>query len=104
MQIMVEELAHLGGSEVRQSMRKILEYLLTDYVAAEFSWLGQKGKRKFWQLKPPQLIIRAVRKNIRLSAATRYEVESVIKTWLRNAKERCTSKRAVTDHPPSQQD
>uniref|UniRef100_A0A2R5L443 Putative secreted protein n=1 Tax=Ornithodoros turicata TaxID=34597 RepID=A0A2R5L443_9ACAR len=55
---LVEELAQLGGSEVRQSTRKILEYLLTDYVAAEFSWLGQKGKRKFGQLKLPQLIIR----------------------------------------------
>ncbi|XP_064462501.1 uncharacterized protein LOC135373188 [Ornithodoros turicata] len=101
---LVEELAQLGGSEVRQSTRKILEYLLTDYVAAEFSWLGQKGKRKFGQLKLPHLIIRAVRKNIRLSAATRYEVESEIKTWLRHAKERCTSQRALTDHAPSQQD
>ncbi|XP_064463346.1 uncharacterized protein LOC135374291 isoform X2 [Ornithodoros turicata] len=92
---LVQELAQLGGNDVRSTTRKILEYLLTDSAASEFSWLGQKGKKKFGLLKLPQIIVRGVRANRKHSAATKDDVESTIKSWLRHAKDRLNSKAAA---------
>ncbi|XP_064477497.1 uncharacterized protein LOC135391255 isoform X1 [Ornithodoros turicata] len=94
---LVDEFSHLGGTDVRHATRSILSYLLTDTVAREYSWLGQKGKRKFSMLKFPPLIFQAVRRDKKLATATKSEVEGAIKSWLRHANERCKSKEAESE-------
>ncbi|XP_064462447.1 uncharacterized protein LOC135373097 [Ornithodoros turicata] len=94
---LVDELSHLGGTDVGQATRSILSYLLTGPAASEYSWLGQKGKKKFSTLKLPSLIFQAVRRNKKLATATKAEVETAIKSWLRHAKERCKSKEAESE-------
>ncbi|XP_064462703.1 uncharacterized protein LOC135373419 [Ornithodoros turicata] len=94
---LVKELAQLGGNDVRVATRRMLGYLMKDETAAEYSWLGKKGKRKFAFLKFPQVIVKAIRMNKNMSMATQDEVESTIKTWLRHAKERCGNKSAPDD-------
>ncbi|XP_064467205.1 uncharacterized protein LOC135378195 [Ornithodoros turicata] len=85
---LVDELSHLGGNDVGQATRNMLCYLLTDSVASEYSWLGQKGKKKFPTLKLPGIIYKAVRGNAKTSGATKVDVECAIKSWLRHARDR----------------
>ncbi|XP_064467965.1 uncharacterized protein LOC135378798 isoform X2 [Ornithodoros turicata] len=53
---LINEFAQFEGTDIEQATRNILTYLLTDSVAMEFIWLGQKGKKKFSLLKFPSLI------------------------------------------------
>ncbi|KAL3204338.1 hypothetical protein MRX96_011753, partial [Rhipicephalus microplus] len=46
----IQQLAGLGGSTFGAAARRMLELLLSLEVAVQFSWAGQKGKRKFVDL------------------------------------------------------
>ncbi|XP_064463677.1 uncharacterized protein LOC135374675 [Ornithodoros turicata] len=54
---LVRELAELGGTEFGAATRTALQYIMTDFVACEYSWKGQKGKRKFCILCFPAIIL-----------------------------------------------
>ncbi|KAL3228118.1 hypothetical protein MRX96_004035 [Rhipicephalus microplus] len=47
---LIQQLAGLGGSTFGAAARRMLELLLSLEVAVQFSWAGQKGKRKFVDL------------------------------------------------------
>ncbi|XP_077552583.1 uncharacterized protein LOC144167062 [Haemaphysalis longicornis] len=81
---LVVELSTLGGDTVAVATRKALNYIMTDEVARQYSWLGNKGKEKFCNLNIAPIIISAVRSNKKY-AATVNEVENVIKRWLQHA-------------------
>ncbi|XP_064461888.1 uncharacterized protein LOC135372103 [Ornithodoros turicata] len=89
---LVKEVAQLAGNEVGAATRTILQYLMTDEVPTEYSWKGQKGKRKFCLLHFPGVIVQAIRRNKKLTSATKDEVEGAIKNWLRHATERVNAK------------
>ncbi|XP_049270520.1 uncharacterized protein LOC119389874 [Rhipicephalus sanguineus] len=57
--VLVEELANKGGINAAACTKRILCYLLCDNLAAEFSWLGKKGKRRFSELRLASCIIRS---------------------------------------------
>ncbi|XP_075535222.1 uncharacterized protein LOC142570770 [Dermacentor variabilis] len=78
----VRELAALGGTNVSLSARRILEALMTQEVAVQYSWLGQKGK-KFLSLTTCDFIYKSVK--CTFETVKRSEVEDVVKTWLRHA-------------------
>ncbi|XP_072140705.1 uncharacterized protein [Dermacentor andersoni] len=82
---LVRELAALGGRNVSLSTRRILEALMTQEVAVQYSWLGQKGK-KFLSLTTCDLIYKSVK--CTFETVKRSEVEDVVKTWLRHAGEK----------------
>lgn len=44
---LVHQLAGLGGSAAAPATRRILEAIMSQKVAVQYSWLGQKGKKKF---------------------------------------------------------
>ncbi|XP_064458910.1 uncharacterized protein LOC135369208 [Ornithodoros turicata] len=90
--LLAQELVCIGGNDVGHATRNILAYMLTNRVAEEYSWFGQKGKKKFCTLHAPLVIFEAIRMNRKFSGATRTEVECSIKSWLRHAKERRCSK------------
>ncbi|XP_065286323.1 uncharacterized protein [Dermacentor albipictus] len=83
---LVRELAALGGRNVSLSTRRILEALMTQEVAVQYSWLGQKGKKKFLSLTTCDLIYKSVK--CTFETVKRSEVEDVVKTWLRHAGEK----------------
>lgn len=83
---LLREMSGLGGLSVAHATRRILEALMNQQVAVQYSWLGQKGKKKFGLLNVAKLIIKAVKQNF--ADATHTEVENVIKTWLRHSGER----------------
>ncbi|XP_070390712.1 uncharacterized protein [Dermacentor albipictus] len=49
--ILVHELTQLGGKDAYWATKRILSYCITDEVAAQFSWMGRKGKLSFSALK-----------------------------------------------------
>ncbi|XP_064468828.1 uncharacterized protein LOC135383181 [Ornithodoros turicata] len=93
---LIDELCRLGGNDVGHATRNILCYILTDSLAEQYSWIGQKGKRKFAVLKFPSIIFRAVRANTKTTTANKVEVETHIKAWLRHAKDREKKLASVT--------
>lgn len=44
-------MAQLGGKDAYWATKRILSYCITDEVAAQFSWMGRKGKLSFSALK-----------------------------------------------------
>nr|XP_054930724.1 uncharacterized protein LOC129386650 isoform X2 [Dermacentor andersoni] len=77
---LVWELAALGGRNVSLSTRRILEALMTQEVAVQYSWLAQKGNKKFLSLTTCDLIYKSVK--CTFETVKRSEVEDVVKTWL----------------------
>lgn len=47
----VHELKQLGGKTASKATKRMLTHLLTDELAAQFSWIGRKGKLNFSVLK-----------------------------------------------------
>lgn len=91
---LLHEFQALGGVDVSGATKRILLYLMQDRVAQNYSWVGNKGKRKFCNLAVTPIIIDAVRSN-KLFTATVNEVEGVIKKWLQHASCRLKLKQAV---------
>ncbi|XP_065309830.2 uncharacterized protein [Dermacentor albipictus] len=87
--ILVHELTQLGGKDAYWATKRILSYCITDEVAAQFSWMGRKGKLSFSALKIAKAIADAARKAPNATAA---DVEASIKSWLRHAPERLATK------------
>ncbi|KAM7294358.1 uncharacterized protein ISCGN_023864 [Ixodes scapularis] len=84
--LLVKELIQLGGRNPNTATKRMLAYLLTDKLAAEYSWEGKKGKKKFCKLRICQLMCAAVNK--RFTQSTKDDVEVTTKSWLRHAPER----------------
>ncbi|XP_070390972.1 uncharacterized protein [Dermacentor albipictus] len=90
----VNKLVQLGGRNPNAAVKHMLIYLFVeDKLAAEYSWHGKKGKRKFSDLRLCQhlfsmchLLCTAVRRHFPQS--TRDDVESTTKSWLHHAPER----------------
>ncbi|KAK8762505.1 hypothetical protein V5799_026228 [Amblyomma americanum] len=80
---LLHQLSGLGGTSIGSATRRMLSLLLSPKVAIKFSWLGQKGKKVFSALNVADIICRAIKKNF--AEATRNDVESVIKVWLRHS-------------------
>ncbi|XP_075735640.1 uncharacterized protein LOC142776235 [Rhipicephalus microplus] len=74
--------------------RRMLELLLSLEVAVQFSWAGQKGKRKFVDLGVTDVICKAVRRNF--PETKKNDIECVIKVWLRHAGEKLQKQRLRT--------
>ncbi|XP_077540832.1 uncharacterized protein LOC144153061 isoform X2 [Haemaphysalis longicornis] len=91
---LVHQLAGLGGSAAAPATRRILEAIMSQRVAVRYSWLGQKGKKKFSVLNVASLIIKAVKQNF--ADAKQAEIEAVIKTWLRHSGEKLKKLEAKT--------
>ncbi|XP_072141991.1 uncharacterized protein [Dermacentor andersoni] len=93
--VLVNELVQLGGRTPNAAVKRMLIYLFADKLAAEYSWHGKKGKRKFADLRLCQHLFTAVRR--RFPQSTRDDVESTTKSWLRHAPERANGREGVRD-------
>jgi hypothetical protein len=52
----VSTLAEVGGNDCKSSTRFMMKKLIKHEVAAQFSWIGQKGKMKFSDLQFPSVV------------------------------------------------
>ncbi|KAH8031278.1 hypothetical protein HPB51_015213 [Rhipicephalus microplus] len=91
---LIQQLAGLGGSTFGAAARRMLELLLSLEVAVQFSWAGQKVKRKFVDLGVTDVICKAVRRNF--PETKKNDIECVIKVWLRHAGEKLQKQRLRT--------
>lgn len=86
---LVNEFVQLGGSDGNWATKRILAYCMTDEVAAQFSWMGRKGKRSFSALKIAKVVKVAASK---APNSTPVIIEAAVKSWLRHAPERLVPK------------
>ncbi|KAM7282031.1 uncharacterized protein LOC115316529 [Ixodes scapularis] len=86
---LVHELKQLGGKTASKATKRMLTYLLTDELAAQFSWIGRKGKLNFSVLKTATAITDAAKK----LPGGKDAIEDSIKSWLRHAPERAKGQR-----------
>lgn len=82
--LLIKELIQLGERNPNSATKRMLAYLLTDKLAAEYSWEGKKGK-KFCKLRICQLMCAV---NKRFTQSTKDDDEVATKSWLRHAPER----------------
>ncbi|XP_011691888.1 PREDICTED: uncharacterized protein LOC105452470 isoform X3 [Wasmannia auropunctata] len=86
------EASKVGGKSAYEFVKRTLSQILTNELAAKYSWLGRKNKRVFQTLKLSQLLIAAGEK---VNATfTKKDIEEAIQKWLKRAKE---SKHEVLD-------
>ncbi|KAM7312887.1 protein ECT2 [Ixodes scapularis] len=76
---LVHELKQLGGKNASKATKRKLTYLLTDELAAQFSWIGRQGKLNFSMLQR--------------SPGGKDAIEDTIKSWLRHAPQRAKGQR-----------
>ncbi|KAK8760805.1 hypothetical protein V5799_027929 [Amblyomma americanum] len=89
---LLQQLCGLGGVAAPPATRNVLEALMTPKVAVNYSWLGQKGKKKFCSLNVADVILRAVKQNF--SESTQCDVINVVKVWLRHSAEKLKKEEA----------
>lgn len=53
----MQKLRGFGGSMFQDHARRIMRYFFTDSLAENYTWLGNKGKKKFSGLKLCSIII-----------------------------------------------
>ncbi|XP_067208411.1 homeobox-like protein HDP1 [Linepithema humile] len=87
----MNELSKIGGSSIYNFIQRALQMLITNNLAATYSWLGRRAKKIFNKLKLADLIIGSAKKSI--SNATNKDCEEAIKKWLRRAKERSNNNK-----------
>ncbi|XP_064462751.1 uncharacterized protein LOC135373582 [Ornithodoros turicata] len=85
---MENALMRYGGTDEKDTTKRILSHLMSDTVAQQFSYRGRKGKENFSALNMCKIIIRSVLKNPRAKGVTEAQVEEYIKSWLAHATER----------------
>lgn len=85
---MVLKLMVWGGRNVDDITRRILKNTFGPNLAVDVNWNGANGKVAFFNLSIRSVIISAVRRNKNLKSVTDYEVEKIIKKWLKYAKDR----------------
>ncbi|KAF5308341.1 hypothetical protein FQR65_LT18224 [Abscondita terminalis] len=84
---LVSYLATLGGNTLTSSTNRIFKYLMSDSIAVQFNYYGQRSnKRAFSDLMVKNLIVDAAKKSNPNSSDK--QVEDIIKVWLKHAQER----------------
>ncbi|XP_071573407.1 uncharacterized protein [Temnothorax nylanderi] len=93
--VAINELSRIGGSSVYNFTQRALQMLITNDLAATYSWLGRRTKKTFNKLKLADLIIGSVKRSI--PNCTNKECEEAIKKWIRRAKERSNNEKKITE-------
>ncbi|CAG9821292.1 unnamed protein product [Phaedon cochleariae] len=89
----------LGGSTLSEAVRRAMERTVKDELIQQFSWMGQKQKNKFGDLKIAQAMKDGIKRNVILKdSVTEASIESCMKNWMRHAKDRLQkrAKKATT--------
>ncbi|TRY58333.1 hypothetical protein DNTS_031777 [Danionella cerebrum] len=77
-----------GGTNVKETVWRIMSKLMTNQLARQINWRGVNGKYGFEQLVIKDIVLKSVRKNRNTSGALDGEIEKFIKRWLQLAADR----------------
>ncbi|CAH0561255.1 unnamed protein product [Brassicogethes aeneus] len=87
----------VGGETPKDITRSILYLMLTNEMAAMYSFDGAKGKLKFKSLKLFELLLASIRKNPKTTNATENEILPELRQWLAQAKFRKKNSDGYSD-------
>ncbi|XP_039308842.1 uncharacterized protein LOC105204216 [Solenopsis invicta] len=90
-------LYQIGGDCVKNITRNVLFQLMSNEIAAEFSWAGIRGKKGFKDLNLTKLVQVVVQSQRTNSLET--EIDIIIGKWLVQAPLRCKREKAKTNRP-----
>ncbi|XP_044752988.1 uncharacterized protein LOC123321988 isoform X3 [Coccinella septempunctata] len=90
---MISKLIHVGGTDIKDIIRRCMPQLVEDEVLRQFSWVGGKGKKKFSLLDIASLIKEVCKKNPLTKNVTEKQVEERLAIFLTKATERCNRRR-----------
>ncbi|XP_041364733.1 uncharacterized protein LOC121380060 [Gigantopelta aegis] len=93
---LVTRLAVVGGSSLKENVRRVMGTVLSNNVSRLYNWAGKYGwksqdntpKRAFGNLKLAAVITRAIMRNVHLKDVTEVVVTKEMMTWLRNSGDR----------------
>ncbi|XP_070168227.1 uncharacterized protein [Polyergus mexicanus] len=88
---LIKQLSRIRGNNVKGITFNLLRILMSDKLAATFSYVGGKKKRIFYDLQLRKIIFSVIR--IRFAEATDHCISEPIKSWLRHANERYVKKK-----------
>ncbi|CAL1685199.1 unnamed protein product [Lasius platythorax] len=86
---LVKELANIGDRDTKNLTSKIMRHTFTNELAVHYSWIGTEEKKPFRDLMICKVIFAALRKHHDQNF-TEEKMLAPIKTWLANAKKRCS--------------
>ncbi|XP_029175122.1 uncharacterized protein LOC114943638 [Nylanderia fulva] len=86
--LLSQHLSRIGGSNVKEIVRRIMYHVFTNEVGMIYSWEGAKKKKIFKDLAVASTIFSAVRLNKNTNDCTNAEIISFIKAWLVRSKDR----------------
>uniref|UniRef100_A0A2S2PB21 DUF4806 domain-containing protein n=1 Tax=Schizaphis graminum TaxID=13262 RepID=A0A2S2PB21_SCHGA len=89
----VQLLARLVGKSISESVRRIMSRMFEDSFLQSYSFLGFKGKSKFYGLSCCQLLFDAVRKEKKFNSTPDHEISTVVAKWLAQAPNRISKKK-----------
>lgn len=85
---LTSNLGTIGGDSVTECARRTMKYVMSNQLAIQFNWKGLGEKRAFGTSRFLVIIRKAIRKNRLTAMASDSDIDSVIKDWLRFAKDR----------------
>ncbi|XP_067216817.1 uncharacterized protein [Linepithema humile] len=86
--ILSQNLSRIGGSCIKEIVRRIMYRVFTNEVGMSYSWEGAKKKKVFKNLAVASVILSAVRLNKNAQECTDSEIICFIKAWLVRSKDR----------------
>ncbi|XP_025264919.1 uncharacterized protein LOC109610045 isoform X2 [Camponotus floridanus] len=86
----IREIQMIGGSDPGKFTRATLRFLMSDKLAVQYSWSGQRRTIQFKSTLISQLIVETVSK---VKNASRSDIEIFIKKWLQHASDRIKNKK-----------
>lgn len=85
---LIKHLSLIGGSDVKDTVWRLMKHLITNTLAKDTNWRGVNGKTSMASLHLKTAVIAAVRKNPLTSRASEREVEMFMKRWLQLSADR----------------
>ncbi|KAK7149304.1 hypothetical protein R3I94_008818 [Phoxinus phoxinus] len=86
-------LGTIGGCNVQVATRRILTTLIGHSLATQLNWNGAHQKIPFQNLRIRRIVTEAVRKCSFQPSPPDSEIESEIKVWLRNSRDRAGGRK-----------
>ncbi|XP_056275980.1 uncharacterized protein LOC130197360 isoform X2 [Pseudoliparis swirei] len=78
---LINHLSLIGGSDVKDTVWRLMKHTISNTLAKETNWRGVNGKTSMASLQLKTAVIAAVRKNPLTSRASEREVEMFMKRW-----------------------
>ncbi|KAF5300241.1 hypothetical protein FQR65_LT09195 [Abscondita terminalis] len=97
--IEAQELSLIGGDSVQDMTKTLMYRIFTNQLGVSYTWEGLKNKNCLKITKLAQVMITAIRLNVKIANAAEMDIIKVIKAWLLRAKERLDNSKKTDNKP-----